>query len=149
MSLRLLFPSASSTYSQEFSIIWNATCLEVKPLFPPELFYPCFYFDQRHLPKFETVVLFSSNSPSSPSTKRFNYKYMKSWAFPVAQQRTCLQCRGHGFDPWVGKIPWRRKQQPTPLFLPGKSHGQRSLVGYSAEGHKELDTTDVMEHAYT
>ena len=36
-----------------------------------------------------------------------------------------------GFDPWVGKIPWRRKWQPTPVFLPGESHGWRSLVGYS------------------
>jgi len=37
----------------------------------------------------------------------------------------------HRFDPWVGKIPWRRKQRPTPVFLLGKSHGQRSLAGYS------------------
>ena len=37
--------------------------------------------------------------------------------------------------------PMERKWQPTPIFLPGKSHGQRSLVGYSAQGHKELDTT--------
>ena len=48
-----------------------------------------------------------------------------------------------GFDPWVGKIPWRRALQPRPVFLPGESHGQRSLVGYSPEGHKELDTTEV------
>ena len=41
------------------------------------------------------------------------------------------------FDPWVGKIPWRRKWQPTPVFLPGKSHGQRSLAGYSPCGCKE------------
>ena len=47
-----------------------------------------------------------------------------------------------GFSPWVRKIPWRRKWQPTPVFLPGKSHGQRSLVGYSPWGHKELDTTE-------
>ena len=46
-----------------------------------------------------------------------------------------------GFDPWVRKIPWRREWQPTSVFLPGKSHGQRSLVGYSPLGHKELDTT--------
>ena len=39
-----------------------------------------------------------------------------------------------GFDPWVRKIPWRRKQQPTPMFLPGKSHGQRLLEGYSPWG---------------
>ena len=44
--------------------------------------------------------------------------------------------------PEVRKIPWRRKWQPTPVFLPGKSHGQRSLVGYSPWGHKELDTTE-------
>ena len=36
-----------------------------------------------------------------------------------------------GFDPWVGKIPWRRALQPTPVFLPGESHGQRSLAGHS------------------
>ena len=47
-----------------------------------------------------------------------------------------------GFDPWVGKIPWRRKWQPTPVFLPGKSHGRRSLVGYSPWGRKESDTTE-------
>ena len=37
----------------------------------------------------------------------------------------------HGFDSWVGKIPWRRKWQPTPVFLPGETHGERSLAGYS------------------
>ena len=46
-----------------------------------------------------------------------------------------------GFDPWVGKIPWRRKWQPIPVFLPGKSHGWRSLAGYSPWDHKESDTT--------
>ena len=44
-----------------------------------------------------------------------------------------------GFDPCVGKILWRRVWQPTPVFLPGKSHGQRSLAGYSPWGHKESD----------
>ena len=47
-----------------------------------------------------------------------------------------------GFDPWVGKILWRRKQQPTPIFLPGEFHGQKSLVGCSPKGCKELDTTE-------
>ena len=47
------------------------------------------------------------------------------------------------FHPWVGKIPWRRTWQPTPAFLPGESHGQRSLAGYSPWGHKESDTTEV------
>ena len=46
------------------------------------------------------------------------------------------------FNLWVGKIPWRRKWLPTPLFLPGEFHGQRSLEGYSPWGCKELDMTD-------
>ena len=49
----------------------------------------------------------------------------------------------HEFDPWVGKIPWRRAWQPTPVFLPRKSLEQRSLAGYSPWGHKESDTTEV------
>ena len=49
----------------------------------------------------------------------------------------CRGCKRHGFDAWVRKIPWRRSWQPTPIFLPGKSHGQRSLAGYSPQGVKE------------
>ena len=49
-----------------------------------------------------------------------------------------------GFDPWVGKIPWRTKWQATAVFLPGECHGQRSLVGYSPWGHKESDTTEQL-----
>ena len=47
-----------------------------------------------------------------------------------------------GSIPGSGKIFWRRKWQPTPVFLPGKSHGRKSLVGYSPWGHKESDTTE-------
>ena len=50
--------------------------------------------------------------------------------------------RRPGFDPWVGKIPWTKEWQPTPVFLPGEFHGQRSLVGYSPQGHKESDMTE-------
>ena len=46
------------------------------------------------------------------------------------------------FEPWIGKISWRRKWQPTTVFLPGKSHGRRSLVGYSPWGLKESDTIE-------
>ena len=45
----------------------------------------------------------------------------------------CKRCKRHEFDPWVGKIPWRRAWQSTPVFLPGESHGQRNLVGYSPQ----------------
>ena len=51
------------------------------------------------------------------------------------------------FDPWVGKMPWRRTWQPIPVFLPGKFHAQRSLVGYSPWGCKESDTTEATQHA--
>ena len=57
---------------------------------------------------------------------------------PACKFRRHRRCR---FDPWVRKIPWRRKWQPTPVFLPEKSHEQRSLVGYSPWGHKEADLT--------
>ena len=59
-------------------------------------------------------------------------------------QRVCLQCGRPGFDPWVWKIPRRREWLPTPVFLPGKLHGQRGLVGYSPCGRKESDTTEQL-----
>ena len=66
------------------------------------------------------------------------------WASLVAQwERIRLQCksrRRHGFEPWVGKIPWRRKCEPTPVFLPGELHGQRSLVGSSPWGSHRVQT---------
>ena len=54
-----------------------------------------------------------------------------------------------GFDPWVRKILWRRKWQPTPVLLPGKFHGWRSLVGYSPWGCKELDTTEGLHFHFS
>ena len=65
----------------------------------------------------------------------------------VAQMvKHLLQWGRPGFDPWVGKIPWRRKWQPSTVLLPGKSHGERSLVGYSPWGRKESDTTERLHH---
>ena len=53
----------------------------------------------------------------------------------------CRRCKRHRFNPWVGRIPWRKKLQPIPVLLPGKSHGQRGLARYSPWGHEESDTT--------
>ena len=64
--------------------------------------------------------------------------------FASGKELTC-QCRRHKrfrFHPWVGKIPWRRKQKPTPVFLPEKSHGQRGLVGYRLWAYKDSDMTE-------
>ena len=61
----------------------------------------------------------------------------------------CRRCRRQGFSLWVRKIPWRRKWQPTAVILPGKSHGQRSLAGYRAWGHKELDMTERLHFHFS
>ena len=53
-------------------------------------------------------------------------------------KESACQSRRCRFNPWVRKIPWWRKWQPTPVFLPGKSHGQKRLVGYSLWGHKRV-----------
>ena len=60
---------------------------------------------------------------------------------PACQCRRLKRC---GLDPWVGKIPWIRAWQPTPVFLPGEFHEQKSLVGYSPLGRKELDVTEQL-----
>ena len=62
----------------------------------------------------------------------------------LSGKEPACQCRRHrrlGFNPWVGKISWRREWQPTAVVLPGKSHGQRNLVGYSPWGSQESDMT--------
>ena len=64
--------------------------------------------------------------------KQTNKKKTKK---PTYQRKRCR------FDPWVRKVPWRREWQPTPVFLPGKCHGPKSLAGYSPWGCKESDTT--------
>ena len=66
--------------------------------------------------------------------------------FLIGRESAC-QCRRHkrfGFDPWVQKTPQSRKLEPVPIFLPGKFHGQRILVGYSSWGHKESDMTEQL-----
>ena len=80
--------------------------------------------------------------------KLYNVTWLPRWH--SGKESTC-QCRRYkrcGFDPSVGKSPWRRKGQATPVFLPGKSHGQKNLVGYSPWGHQELDVTDHTRMAW-
>ena len=61
----------------------------------------------------------------------------------LSGKESACQCKRPGFDPWVRKIPWRRKWQSTPVFLTRKSHGQRNLVGYSPWGSKSLIQLNV------
>ena len=69
------------------------------------------------------------------------YRYPSLLAQTV---KICLQCRRPGFDLWVGRIPWRREWQPSPVFFPGESHGQRSQEGCGPWDGKELDTTEQL-----
>ena len=82
-------------------------------------------------------VIFISKHHFGPSLLGSMTKWISKNSSLVAQMVN-LQCRRPGFDPWVGKIPWRREWQPTPLFLPGEFHGQRRLVGYSPWGCKRI-----------
>ena len=82
------------------------------------------------------------------------YKNTLNWTvipWQLGGKESACQCKRSKrpkSDPWVRKIPWRRKWQPTPVFLPGKSHGQRSLAGCSLWGHKESNTTEHIAHTY-
>ena len=67
----------------------------------------------------------------------------------LSSKESACQYKRPGFDSWVLKIPWRRKWQPTPVFLPGEFHGQRSLAGYSLRGCKEPDTTERFHFHFT
>ena len=73
-----------------------------------------------------------------------------AWASQVelVLKNPLAQCRRHRFNPWIGNIPWGRKWQPTPVFLPGKSHRQRRLAGYNPWGHKESVTTETTWHTH-
>ena len=84
------------------------------------------------------------DSPLPNHSQREALKELSSGsAWWLRRERICLQGGRPGFDPWVGKIPWRKRTwQPTPVFLAGESHGQRILAGYSPGGHKQLDTTE-------
>ena len=73
------------------------------------------------------------------SSSSSNYFWLPWWH--NGKESAC-QCKRLWFNPWFRKIPWRREWQPTPVFLPGKSHGQRSLVGCSPWGLEESDMTE-------
>ena len=84
----------------------------------------------------------------APST--MDHTVRKASQVALAVRKLACQCRRHKrreFDPWVGKFPWRWAREPTPVFLPGESHGQRNLVSCSPSCCKELDTTKVTQHA--
>ena len=93
----------------------------------------------------ETTRLWGTNTNHIHRNSLYSPKYLVGFCFSEygiylpggSVSRVCLQCRRPRFHPWVVKIPWRRKWLPTPIFLPGKFHGQRGLESYSPWVHKE------------
>ena len=85
---------------------------------------------------------FSTAEPPGKPKKHLQLKNKKRQMTQLKWASQCRRHKRHGFDPWAGKTPWSRKWHCTPVFLPEKFLGQRSLVGYSKWGHKESDTTE-------
>ena len=91
---------------------------------------------------------FTTWEAQTPTTHNKNhacYRYILGFPGGTSGKESVCLCRRlkrRSFNPWVGKIPWRRKGQPVPIFLPGECYGQRSLAGYSSSGLKESDTTE-------
>ena len=102
---------------------------------------------------FACTVSFNPTSPIIILLYPFYRQWLPRW---LSGERIYLQCRRRRrhrrpeLDAWIRKIPWRRKWHPTPVFLPGKPHGQRSLLGYSPWVAKSrLDTTEWLTHTHT
>ena len=84
------------------------------------------------------------------SIKKLNYYKPESTFFGFSGGSDGKESAGRPrFNPWEGKLPWRWEWQPTPVFLPGEFHGQRSLAGYSSWDHKESDMTERLTRTNT
>ena len=100
----------------------------------------CYLTHPRKTPTAESLVKgpTAAEWSEAPEIKCSHSSQLPWW---LRRESICLQRRRPGFNPRGGKIPWGRKGLPTPVFLPGESHGRRSLVGYSTQGPRESDTT--------
>ena len=94
---------------------------------------------------------FSCHHSSDPTLHHLYHQHHPGFLGGTSGKEPPCQCRRSKrlrFNPWVGQIPWRRAWQPTPVFSPGESHGQRSLAGYSLWGRKEWATTERLTHTH-
>ena len=92
------------------------------------------------------IFLIQGSNPMSPALAGVFFTTSTTWEALLVGKKNlwenCRRCKSWQFDPWAEKLPWGSKGQPTPIFVPGKFHGQRSLAGYSPWGGKELDMTE-------
>ena len=100
---------------------------------------------QRHLVKPHRAFSGLGSLPWSFSSCHSSLPSECRW---LSGKESTSQCRRRKFNPWWRKIPWGRKWQPTTIFLPGKFHGQSSLVGYGPRGSKESYTTEQLKHTH-
>ena len=136
LPLVTLWPSVSPQKSLIYSLSFQYSGL----FFPPHTISSCNLSAPENCPLSKGIVSLLLLHPCK-SKSRIKVKYDKItrsylfWWLSFGKESAC----NAGFNPWVRKIPWRRKQLPTPAFLPGETHGQRSLVDYSPKGHKESE----------
>ena len=133
-----LFPTCGDTVLQlgsENKYIWN--------------FFRCFQFFPHRIYTIldsdnEFLFLIVSSQFYQHNVLQCSMIGLPRWL--SGKESTC-QCRGCVVDPWLGKTPWNRKWQPTPVFLPGKFHGQRNLVGCSPWGHERVSHDLVQQNS--
>ena len=89
------------------------------------------------------AIFFSSRYRATIFIDPWLVESMDRWCSGKESTGQCRRLRRLGFNPWVRNIPWRRKWQPAPVFLPGKLQGQRSLAGYSPWDRRESDVAEL------
>ena len=107
-------------------------------------------YNVAHIKHTMLQIIITSIKISSRGTPK-DYKRRLDQDSSKDKEPSC-QCRRHKrlrFDPWVRNIPCSKKWHPTPVFLPGKFHGQRNLAGHSPWGCKEFDTIEATWHTCT
>ena len=122
--------------------------------YTPALQYNLFVNQTAQWRKLELRISYTVAAPSSPPGKGKPSFYFPSLGFPAGSSGKestcrCRRCKRCGFEPWVGRISWRRWWQPTPVTLPGECHGQRSLAGYSPWGAKRQTSPSDSAHTHS
>ena len=141
----------NNRYPKLNRILEDQISYSLKCLRQPELslvYNPHFKFKHTHSHTSHTHTNVSTSCLSGTTCRRELWPTLLSLTMMIIRfpggsdsKKICLQCRRPGFDPLVGKIPWRRERQPTPVFFPGEVHEQRNLTGYSPWGYRESDVT--------
>ena len=141
----LFFPSSSSSSFLSSSLL---PLLEYKPLVHHEVKVLLPQRWKQAVAHWSHLLFIELMDAPFYREKRVRLTYSGSIPDASDKKKIYLQCRRPRFNPWVRKVSWRRKWLPTPVFLPGEFHGEKSLVGYSPWGCKESDTTERLTFSH-